>query len=30
MAKNIVLMLGLDRSEKPKTPGRSEYSNVDA
>jgi len=30
MAKNIVLMIGLDRSEKPKDPGPSEYANVDA
>ena len=30
MAKNIVLMLGIDRSEKPSAPGKSEYANVDA
>lgn len=32
VAKNIVLMLGLDRSDKPKTgkPGDHEFANVDA
>lgn len=30
VAKNIVLMLGIDRSEKPKTPGKNEFANVDA
>ena len=30
MAKNIVLMLGLDRSDKPKKSDKSEFANVDA
>lgn len=30
MAKNIVLMIGIDRSDKPKTPGKGEFANVDA
>jgi preprotein translocase SecF subunit len=30
MAKNIVLMLGVDRSEKTKKPGKSEFADVDA
>jgi preprotein translocase subunit SecF len=30
MAKNIVLMLGIDRSDKPKAPGKGEFANVDA
>ena len=30
MAKNIVLMLGVDRSDKPKTPGKGEFANVEA
>jgi preprotein translocase subunit SecF len=30
MAKNIVLMLGINRSDKPKAPGKSEFANVDA
>jgi preprotein translocase subunit SecF len=30
MAKNIVLMLGINRSETPKAPGKGEFANVDA
>ena len=30
MAKNIVLMLGVDRGDKPKKTGKSEFANVDA
>lgn len=30
VAKNIVLMIGLDRSEKPKKGGDHEFANVDA
>jgi preprotein translocase SecF subunit len=30
MAKNIVLMLGIDRSDKPKSSGKGEFANVDA
>jgi preprotein translocase subunit SecF len=30
MAKNIVLMLGLDRSDKPKGSDKNEFANVDA
>ena len=30
MAKNIVLMLGVDRSDKTKKPGNGEFANVDA
>jgi preprotein translocase subunit SecF len=30
VAKNIVLIIGLDRSDKPKNPGKSEFANVDA
>ena len=30
MAKNIVLMLGVDRSDKTKKPGSGEFANVDA
>ena len=31
MAKNIVLMIGIDRSEKPKASGGSgEFANIDA
>jgi preprotein translocase SecF subunit len=30
MAKNIVLMLGVDRSDKTKRPGKGEFANVDA
>jgi len=30
VAKNIVLMLGLDRSEKPNAPGKNEFANIDA
>lgn len=30
MAKNIVLMLGVDRSDKTKKPGAGEFANVDA
>ncbi len=30
VAKNIVLMLGIDRSDKPKRGGTHEFSNVDA
>jgi preprotein translocase subunit SecF len=30
MAKNIVLMIGLDRSDKPKSTGNNEFANVDA
>ena len=30
MAKNIVLMLGINRSDKPKAPGKGEFANVDA
>ena len=30
MAKNIVLMLGVDRSDKSKRPGKGEFANVDA
>lgn len=30
MAKNIVLMLGVDRSDKTKRPGNGEFANVDA
>ncbi len=30
MAKNIVLMLGVDRSDKTKKPGKGEFANVDA
>ena len=30
MAKNIVLMLGIDRSDKPKNTGKGEFANVDA
>ncbi len=30
MAKNIVLMLGVDRGDKPKAPGKSEFANVEA
>lgn len=30
VAKNIVLMIGIDRSEKPKTPGKGEFANIDA
>lgn len=30
MAKNIVLMLGIDRSEKPKKAGTDDFANVDA
>jgi preprotein translocase subunit SecF len=30
VAKNLVLFIGLDRSDKPKAPGKSEFANVDA
>jgi preprotein translocase subunit SecF len=30
MAKNIVLMLGIDRSDKPKAPGKGEFANIEA
>jgi hypothetical protein len=31
MAKNIVLMLGVDRGDKPKTSSdKNEFANVDA
>jgi preprotein translocase subunit SecF len=30
MAKNIVLMLGVDRSDKTNKPGKGEFANVDA
>jgi preprotein translocase subunit SecF len=30
MAKNIVLMLGINRSDKPKAPGKGEFANVEA
>lgn len=30
MAKNIVLMLGVDRGDKPKSPGKNEFANVEA
>jgi preprotein translocase subunit SecF len=30
VAKNLVLFIGLDRSDKPKKPGKSEFANVDA
>jgi preprotein translocase subunit SecF len=30
MAKNIVLMIGLDRSDKPKSTGKNEFADVDA
>ena len=30
MAKNIVLMLGIDRSDKPKKSDKGEFANVDA
>ena len=30
MAKNIVLMLGVDRGDKPKKTDKSEFANVDA
>ena len=30
VAKNIVLMIGLDRSDKPKNGGNHEFANVDA
>jgi preprotein translocase subunit SecF len=30
MAKNIVLMIGLDRSDTPKKTGKNEFANVDA
>ena len=30
VAKNIVLMIGLDRSDKPKSGGNHEFANVDA
>jgi preprotein translocase subunit SecF len=30
MAKNIVLMIGIDRSDKPKNSGKNEFANVDA
>jgi preprotein translocase subunit SecF len=30
MAKNIVLMIGLDRGDKPKSTGKNEFANVDA
>jgi preprotein translocase subunit SecF len=30
MAKNIVLMLGIDRSDKPKKAAKSEFADVDA
>jgi preprotein translocase subunit SecF len=30
MAKNIVLMLGVDRGDKPKASGKNEFANVDA
>lgn len=30
MAKNIVLMLGIDRSDKPKAKGSGEFANVEA
>ncbi|MBL9053047.1 MAG: protein translocase subunit SecF, partial [Tabrizicola sp.] len=30
MAKNIVLMIGIDRSEKPKQTDKGEFANVDA
>ncbi len=30
MAKNIVLMLGVDRTDKTKKPGKGEFANVDA
>lgn len=30
MAKNIVLMLGVDRGDKPKNNAKSEFANVDA
>jgi preprotein translocase subunit SecF len=30
VAKNIVLIIGLDRSEKPKKAGKSEFADVDA
>jgi preprotein translocase subunit SecF len=30
MAKNIVLMLGIDRSDKPKASGKGEFANVEA
>lgn len=30
VAKNIVLMIGLDRGDKPKKTGKNEFANVDA
>jgi preprotein translocase subunit SecF len=30
VAKNIVLMIGLDRSDKPKTGKGNEFANIDA
>ena len=30
MAKNIVLMIGVDRSDKPKSTEKNEFANVDA
>lgn len=30
MAKNIVLMIGIDRSDKPKSSEKNEFANVDA
>jgi preprotein translocase subunit SecF len=30
VAKNIVLMIGLDRSDKPKAKGKNEFADVDA
>lgn len=30
MAKNIVLMIGIDRSDKPKGRGKGEFANIDA
>ncbi|KAF0115943.1 MAG: preprotein translocase subunit SecF [Rhodobacteraceae bacterium] len=30
MAKNIVLMLGVDRGDTPKKPGKNEFANVEA
>jgi hypothetical protein len=30
MAKNIVLMIGLDRSDKPKASAGGEFADIDA
>jgi hypothetical protein len=30
VAKNLVLFIGLDRSDKPKKAGKSEFADVDA